>query len=102
MKFIVLIGAVALAATAFTPLAHASAALSGLDKQCYNTLRKEWSGCNKGSGADNKNLPDFKFNMKSHGKPGKPGGNGGNGNGNGGNNGGGDNGNGGDNGGDNG
>ena len=64
MKFTILIGALALTATAFTPLAHASAAFGGLDKQCFKLLRKEWSSCNNGSGYNSK-LPDFKFNMKS-------------------------------------
>jgi hypothetical protein len=64
MKFTILIGALALTATAFTPLAHASAAFGGLDKQCFKVLRKEWTSCNNGAGSNAK-LPDFKLDMKS-------------------------------------
>ena len=67
MKFSILIGTLALAATTFTTIAHASAALGGLDKQCFKALRKEWTSCNNGSGSSAK-LPDFKFNMKSNDK----------------------------------
>ena len=67
MKFTILIGTLALAATTFTTIAHASAAFGGLDKQCFKALRKEWTSCNNGSGSSAK-LPDFKFNMKSNDK----------------------------------
>jgi hypothetical protein len=67
MKLTILIGTLALAATTFTTIAHASAALGGLDKQCFKALRKEWTSCNNGSGSSAK-LPDFKFNMKANDK----------------------------------
>ena len=66
MKFIVLIGVVALAATTFTPLAHASAAFGNLDKGIFNSSDERLNYKNRGSTRIKSKFPDFVFKMMPH------------------------------------
>jgi hypothetical protein len=64
MKFIVLIGVVALAATTFTPLAHASAAFGNLDRGIFNSSDERLNSKNRGSTRIKSKFPDFGFKMR--------------------------------------
>jgi hypothetical protein len=64
MKFTILIGALALAATIFTTIAHASAAFGNLDKGIFNSSDERLNSKNRGSTKIKSKFPDFVFKMR--------------------------------------
>jgi hypothetical protein len=63
MKLFILIGALALAATTFTTLAHASAAFGNLDRGIFNSSDERLNYKNRGSTKMKSKFPDFGFKM---------------------------------------
>ena len=71
MKFTILIGALALAATSFTTISHASAVFGNSDNGGFKGPRVERSNINRGFFKKNSKFPDFKFEMKHSRSKGK-------------------------------
>ena len=71
MKFTILIGTLALAATTFTTIAHASAAFGNLDRGFFNTSRDVRSNHNRNLPKMKSKFFDFKFEMKHSRSKGK-------------------------------
>lgn len=70
MKFTILVGALALTATTFTTIAHASAVFGNYDNGLFKGSREERSN-NRGLFKKNSKFPDFKFEMKHSRSKGK-------------------------------
>jgi hypothetical protein len=66
MKFTILIGALALAATTFTTISHASAVFGSVDRGIFNSPDERLNSKNRGSTKMKSKFPDFVFKMMPH------------------------------------
>jgi hypothetical protein len=63
MKFTILVGALALAATSFTTISHASAVFGSIDRGVFNSSDERLNYKNRGSTKMKSKFPDFIFKM---------------------------------------
>ena len=63
MKFTILVGALALAATSFTTISHASAVFGSIDRGVFNSSDERLNSKNRGSTKMKSKFPDFFFKV---------------------------------------
>ena len=63
MKFTILVGALALAATSFTTISHASAVFGSIDRGVFNSSDERLNYKNRGSTKMKSKFPDFFFKV---------------------------------------